>query len=167
MSCCDKKPRLYHKKHFDKPLSPEVLLSLMEAILGRDLPFRFRAGGFSMLPFIRDGDIITVSPMKTGYISTGDVVAARFASKNKVLVHRVVKITDNSFLLRGDNCLKNDGIVSCPNILGKVTKIERRGKEKRFGFGPERFLIAVLSRSRCLFVTFFILRKLFSFFKNP
>ena len=43
-------------------LSGEALIELMRAVLARGLPFRFAARGFSMAPFIRDGDVISVSP---------------------------------------------------------------------------------------------------------
>ena len=39
-----------------------------------------------------------------------------------------------------------ENIVSLPGILGRVTRIERAGRRVRLGLGPERALIAVLSR---------------------
>ena len=48
----------------DLPLSGAAMLGLLEGVLSRGVPFRFRAGGSSMAPFIRDGDVISVSPLR-------------------------------------------------------------------------------------------------------
>lgn len=145
------KSLLYHKKQSELNLSPEALLTLAQAVLNKGMPFRFRAGGFSMLPFIRDGDVITISPAKNTHISTGDVVAVLHPSDRKVFIHRVVKKVNGLYLVKGDNCPEPDGIFSHKNILGKITKVERRRRKKVFGNGPERFIIAVFSRNRHLF----------------
>jgi len=153
------KPLLYQKKQSEITLSPEALLTIARTVLGKGIPFRFRAGGFSMSPFIRDGDVITVSPLKNGHISTGDVVAAFHSLNRKVFLHRVVRKIGNLYLLKGDNCPEADGMFPRENIMGKVTKIERSQRKKLFGLGAEKFVIAALSRNRYFISMIFSVRK--------
>jgi len=127
-------------------LSGQALLELLQAVLGRGLPFRFRAKGASMFPFIRDGDIITVSPLSGSVPCIGDVLAFAHPETGKLLVHRIVGVKGNFFLPKGDNTLDTDGFVPKEGILGCVTNVERDGKVRLLGFGPERLLIACLSR---------------------
>ena len=47
----------------------------MRAVLEKGRAFRFEARGTSMLPLIRDGDVVTVTPLSGGGPRTGDVVA--------------------------------------------------------------------------------------------
>jgi len=99
-----------------------------------------------MFPFIRDGDIITVSPLYGNMPRIGDVLAFAHPETGKLLVHRIVGITGNFFLPKGDNTFYIDGFVPKEGIFGCVTNVERGGKARLLGFGPERFLIAFLSR---------------------
>lgn len=147
-------------------LSPELFLTVAEAILGRKMLLRFRAGGFSMLPFIREGDIITLAPVQNESVGLGDIAAAFHASEKKVFVHRIVKKNGGFYLLKGDNCPEHDGFVAGKNILGKVVKIERGGDRVMFGLGPERYAIAWLSRNKACFTLLFIGRKLAGFIKT-
>lgn len=68
----------------------EVLLELSRDILEKGKSVRFQAKGWSMRPFIRDGDFIVVSPIENSSIKTGDVVFY-LTTENKVIVHRVIK----------------------------------------------------------------------------
>ena len=140
------KPVLSNRKGSELPLSGQALLELLQAILARGLPFRFRARGLSMFPFIRDGDIITVSPLAGNMPRIGDVLAFTHPETGKLLVHRIVGITGIFFLPKGDNGFYIDGFVPKEGILGCVTNVERDGKVRLLGFGPERLLIACLSR---------------------
>ena len=56
-------------------LQREDLAGLMRAVLEKGKAFRFEVRGASMRPVIRDGDVVTVSPLAGGAAKTGDVVA--------------------------------------------------------------------------------------------
>jgi signal peptidase I len=127
-------------------LSGAALKQLMEGVLGRGAPFRFRAGGSSMLPFVRDGDVICVSPLERAP-GPGDVVAFVHATTGRLVVHRVVARRGDLYTLRGDNAGDGpDGEVGLDALLGRVTEVRRGDRPVRLGLGPERYLIAVLSR---------------------
>jgi signal peptidase I len=130
----------------DSTISGPVLVALLRAVLERGQPFRFEAPGFSMSPFIQDGDAITVSPLSGASPGRGDVVAFLRPDSGKLVVHRVVGKRDGAFFIRGDNAEEGDGLVPRANVLGRVTEVKRDGKRVRLGLGQERHLIAFLSR---------------------
>ena len=127
-------------------LTGPAFIELLQATLGKGAPFRFRARGFSMDPFIRDGDVITVSPLGEDLPGVGDVVAFVQREIEKPLVHRVIGIKANSYFMKGDNTTGVDSPVPTANLLGLVMRVERGRKRVLIGLGPERFLIALLTR---------------------
>jgi hypothetical protein len=140
------KPELFVRRIEDGTISGPALRELLQAVLDRGVPFRFRATGFSMTPFVRDGDVITVAPLAGRSIGPGDVVGFVRPDTGKLVVHRVVGQKGDAFLIRGDYTGETDGPIEVANILGCVTRVEREGKTVDLGLGPERRLIAVLTR---------------------
>lgn len=140
------KPALFTKKGGELSLSGPALVDLLQAVLNRGAPFRFRAKGFSMSPFIRDGDVVIVSPLAGTSPGLGSVVAFVHPETERLVVHRVVGKRGDSYLIRGDNAPEEDSLVPEGNILGWVRRVERDGKRVFLGLGPERFLIAFLTR---------------------
>ena len=140
-------PALYTIRGDELSLSGAALLGLMREVLSKGVPFRFRAKGWSMLPFIRDGDVISISPLTHASPSVGDVVAFVRPGSGTLVVHRVVARRGSTCLIQSDNSPgSGDGLIPRGSILGRVTRVERGGQQIRLGLGPERFLIACLSR---------------------
>ena len=127
-------------------LSGSDLVDLLRAVMDKGMPFRFRANGISMTPFIKDGDVITVSPLSGALPRRGDVAAFTHPDTGKLVVHRVVGKTGRQFLLKGDNVDRVENKVPQKNLLGCVTIVERNSKQVFAGLGPERSLIALLTR---------------------
>lgn len=107
-------------------LSGPALREFLEAVLERGVPFRFTARGCSMNPFIKDRDVITVSPLAERAPLIGEVVAFR-SDEERLVVHRIVAVVDGAYELRGDNCPESDGCVSREAVLGVLTRVEPRG----------------------------------------
>jgi hypothetical protein len=144
-------PRLFVVRARELPLSGRALLELMRAVLARGVPFRFCARGWSMAPFIRDGDVITVSPLQAARPVTGDVVAFVRPEGGNLVVHRVVARRGAAWWIQGDSVPEYEsGLIPRESLLGRVTRIERNGRYVRLGLGPERYVIAWLSRARWL-----------------
>ena len=79
----------------------------------------------------------------------------------RVLAHRAVRIAEGQFFSKGDNVKGDgDGWVSYADILGQVVRIQQKGKERRFGLGPEKVLIALLSRWKILAPVLNFLRRI-------
>ncbi len=139
-------PRLFVARVGELRLSGQALLELMRAVLARGLPFRFCARGWSMTPFIRDGDVLTVSPLQQSP-GLGEVVAFVRPGIEKLVVHRVVARHGAASLVQGDaESEYADRLVLRGNLLGRVIRVERNGRNVWLGLGPERVVIAWLSR---------------------
>jgi len=125
-------------------LDTKLFLESAREILNQGAHIRFRAQGFSMTPFIKDGDVIQVKPAKASHMSVGDIafysgsdgfaVAHRVIGKEKegqriILVTRPDMPSDPPF-----DRVKEEG------LLGKVIIVERRGKRKRVDRGLLRIL---------------------------
>lgn len=151
-SRCDTKakPALFVKKAEELTLPGQLLKELLRAVLDKGASFRFRAPGFSMSPFIKDGDVVTVAPLRGATPGLGDVVLFIHPRTGKLVIHRIVGKRADSYLIKGDNFPEGDDLVPKAKILGHVAKVERDGKEIFLGLGLERFLIAFLTRRRLL-----------------
>ncbi|MFC1714686.1 S24/S26 family peptidase [Candidatus Poribacteria bacterium] len=156
------KPAVSDIKEGELSLSRQVLVELIQAVFAKGALFRFRAKGSSMHPFIRNGDLVTISPLSDTSLRIGDVVAFIRPGRGNLVIHRVVRKIGDSLSIKGDNGSPGDGeIVPRAKILGRVTRVERNGKEVLLGFGSERLLIAFLNRNALLakflpcFVRFF------------
>lgn len=161
------KPALFIKKGAKLPPTGPAFAELFLAVLGKDAFVRFQARGLSMTPFIRDGDIIIVAPLKDYKLQIGDVASYIHPQSSRVVVHRVVGKKGDSFLIKGDGVPELDGLVQLKNIFGYVKKIERNGKKIRIGFGLEKFFIAFISRIQLLLPILFLIRNLARPIKRP
>jgi ribosomal protein S18 acetylase RimI-like enzyme len=125
-------------------------LELLRAVNERGVPLRTTARGFSMHPFIRDRDVLTIAPLHDRGPRVGDVAAFILPDTGRLAIHRIVGKNVRGWLLKGDNCEQADGVVVRENLIGRVTRIERKGRDVRFGLGPEGRWIALLNRGQAL-----------------
>jgi hypothetical protein len=96
-------------------------------LLRRGERLRIKTRGSSMLPFLRDGDITTVSPAPRT-INVGDVICYE-APAGKLIVHRVIGRVADGFVAKGDALMVGE-VVERPAILGTVIAIERSGRHR-------------------------------------
>ncbi len=110
--------------------SSEMFLDITTELLRCGKSVRFRAPGRSMHPTIKDGETITVEPVKPSGIKRGDIVLYRF--EKGVIAHRVVRIEKNDgaplFILRGDALGAQDEAAAVQQVLGKVVSVQRGGR---------------------------------------
>src|SRR6266567_7659862 len=83
--------------------------------------FRFQARGRSMLPTIRDGDMLQVERVDPATLRVGDIVF--FRSGGEFKAHRVIRKRKDFFLTRGDAGLEPETI-SRGEIVGKIVAKE-------------------------------------------
>jgi hypothetical protein len=122
--------------------------SLAADLLRGGSPVRLEVTGHSMSPFIRSGDVVTIEPLSGRRPALGEVVAVAPASG--LLVHRLVGWKRGRALSRGDVAAEADPVTPSEALLGRVTRVERRGRRVRLGLGIERVAIAWLSRAGLL-----------------
>jgi hypothetical protein len=140
-------PAAYTERGHELSLPNRPLKELLIDVLEKGAAFRFRAKGFSMSPFIKDSDVVTVAPVSSYKPRLGDVVVFINPDTEELVVHRVVGKKDKFHLLiKGDNLPTLEHLVSITQILGRVKGVERGGRTAALGLGPEKALIALLSR---------------------
>lgn len=125
-------------------------LELLRGMVERGRPLRTTVRGFSMSPFIRDDDVLTIVPVNSRAPRVGEVVAFTMPASGRLTIHRILARAGTGWLVRGDNCLETDGVVARENIIGRVVRVERQGRQVRLGVGAEARLIAWLQRAHVL-----------------
>ena len=118
---------------------------LLRRLLGDGLAVEIQVTGSSMAPALRGGDVVTLVPVARSTPRVGDVVAF-LRRGHSLVVHRLVERRGSLCRARGDAAPAADEPISESEILGRVTRITRDARPVRFGLGPERRLLAWLSR---------------------
>lgn len=111
-----------------------MFLALSADLLGQGYPVRFHPRGESMHPTIKDGETLTVEPVKPVDVKRGDIILYKSGVRGGVTAHRVVRVNRSisdikSFLLRGDASETCDSPVAPEQVLGKVVSVERDGRQ--------------------------------------
>lgn len=110
-------------------LSSDEVISLIEDILDKGLSLRTRVTGMSMAPFLKGGEILTITKVvRFSSLRIGDLIFFR-DSRGFPVVHRIVRREHKKNILvfqtKGDSLLSMDDPVSANDVLGKVTGIEK------------------------------------------
>lgn len=124
-------------------LNHNEFTELSTNILSQEGSLNIKVHGFSMYPFIRNGDIISIHPCNASFLRLGDV-ALYHVDRKKLVAHRIVgkHIQHGQIFLRmcADATLDyNEWIPAC-NVLGKIVSIQREQKVLHLDKGFLRFL---------------------------
>ncbi len=106
----------------EQRLESQAFGELVNGLLASGLGFRFQAKGRSMLPLIRDGEMLHVQRTNAAQLKVGDIVLFRQDSKFKA--HRIIRKRKDEFVTRGDAGLEPDGAIQGEAIVGKVVAKE-------------------------------------------
>lgn len=89
----------------------------------------YRNVGVSMMPLLKQGrDIFTVTKKTSERCSKYDVVLYRRPPQQYVL-HRVIKVRENDYIILGDNCINKEYGITDDDIIGVMTEFVRKGKK--------------------------------------
>ena len=83
---------------------------------------RFQAVGRSMLPTIKDGEVVHVKPVATNMLRVGDIILLR--TEEQFRAHRIIRKRGQCFITRGDAGVDTDGEIRGNEILGRITAKE-------------------------------------------
>jgi signal peptidase I len=144
------KPALIIKRGKELSLSSLQFKKIMRGVLDKGASFRFQGKGYSMSPFIKDGDVLTIAPVQGATPGFGDVVVFTHPHTGKLIIHRIIGKRGGSYRTKGDNAPEEDGMISRATIVGRVTRVERNGRYISLGIGPNRFIIAFVIRTGLL-----------------
>ncbi len=85
--------------------------------------------GVSMLPLIKQGrDMFTLTKKTEERCKKYDVMLYR-RPPNAYVLHRVVEVRADDYVILGDNCLNKEYGIKDEDILGVMTRFVRKGKE--------------------------------------
>ena len=89
----------------------------------------YRVEGDSMMPLIRqDKDLVLISGKPDGRLKKYDVPLYKRDSGQYVL-HRVLRVRENDYVLCGDNRWQRETDISDRHIIGVLTAVIRNGKK--------------------------------------
>ena len=139
-------------------MNTQEATSLRKQLIENNHAVKIVASGYSMFPFMRNGDLLTISPVPIEEIQIGDV--AVFESNNDWISHRVIDIrktnNETTLILRGDTCIQIDPLVTKENYVGKTVAFERGAKTINLNNRKIASKIIIqLGLARCYFLFYF------------
>jgi signal peptidase I len=137
-------------------VSAGELMTIIGAALERGQHVRLTATGGSMRPFLHNGDVVELEPLKS-LPAKGDVVLVRGApDRARYILHRLVRVEGEKLFIRGDAQEHCEGPFAPGDVLGRVTKSYVNGRVRRFDAGLWR--LAGLAWLLCVPLSVWLLR---------
>jgi signal peptidase I len=99
---------------------------LITKIISKTKNFSLKSQGESMLPILRENDIIYFKKISFSKIKVNDLII--FKNKKKLITHRVIYKTKKYLITKGDNNPNSDGKIYPKKILGRVYQVKRNGQ---------------------------------------
>ena len=100
----------------------------LEDVLKRDGVLVYKTRGASMRPMLKQNrDLVTVRPTE-GRLKKYDIPLYRRRGGGYIL-HRIIKVTENGYIIRGDNTFVKERNVTDNDIIGVLTQFRRKGKD--------------------------------------
>ena len=94
-----------------------------------------------MNPLLKQGrDLFTVTLKTSERCRKNDVVLYRTSEKQYVL-HRIIKVCSDNYIVQGDNCTTKEYGVRDEDIIGVMTLFQHRGKT--YDVTDKRYLLYV------------------------
>lgn len=108
---------------FSAPFSIDI-----EQLLASGTTIKIKPQGYSMYPlFVPGRDEACIERNDFSSLKRGDVILYR-RDKSILVLHRIWKITGNSFYMVGDNQTEIEGPLRADQVRGKLTGFVRNGK---------------------------------------
>lgn len=86
--------------------------------------------GISMWPLIRQKKDVVVIERPKGRLKRYDVALYKTdKNKHRYTLHRIIGVTENGYVCRGDNCMRKESGITEDMIIGVMTELYRSGKK--------------------------------------
>jgi signal peptidase I len=138
-------------------------MPVIRAALGRGQRVRLTVTGSSMLPFLRDNDLVELEPAPAPRL--GDLVLVQTnppGTADRYVLHRLVRLVRSlpaeagaALLIRGDAQRQSEGPFPADALLGRVTAAWHQGRARNLNHGWWRW--AGLVWMRCSPLGFWLL----------
>ena len=123
-----------------KTLPMDELCPIIEEVVSKGGRFNLITAGTSMLPLLRNRKDTVVLEAKRGRLKKYDIPLFRTCD-GRYLLHRVVKVLDNSYNTCGDNRIKIEKGIRDDDIIAVVHSVIREGREISFdSFGYKLYV---------------------------
>lgn len=113
------------------------LMPVIRASLERGQRVRMTVTGSSMLPFLRDGDVVELEPAPAPRL--GDLVLVQTippGAAERYVLHRIVRMDRGGvFRIRGDAQSRWEGPFTPDSVLGRVTTAWHHGRARTLDRG--------------------------------
>ncbi len=83
--------------------------------------------GISMLPMLRGGKDTAVIEQVNRELKVNDVPLYRVSGSDKFVLHRIIKITDSGYIIRGDNVYHTERVKK-EDVIGVLKGFYRDGR---------------------------------------
>ncbi len=104
------------------------ILELSQELIQKNKIVKIQAGGKSMFPCLKEGDICYIKKVTPDELRCGDLIV--FRTTNRFVVHRLHKIHTNYLITKGDNLFNKDRPLSLDKFWAKVISIEHKSKKQ-------------------------------------
>ena len=101
-------------------------MTSLEEILARDGVLVYKTRGTSMEPLLRQDRDLVIIRAPEARLKKGDV--ALYRRGESYVLHRVIEVRDDHYLIRGDNTFAPEK-VPCGAVIGVMTGFRRKGRE--------------------------------------
>ena len=113
----------------------------IEQILTEKGVYISTTSGVSMMPMLRDRrDTIVIEPVPER-LAKYDV--ALYRRGDNYVLHRVIKVLPDSYVIRGDNCVAKEYGITDADVIGKLVAFYRKDKKINMDGVPYRTYCAV------------------------
>ncbi len=131
-----------------------------EEYLDKNNVLVYRNTGVSMLPLLKQGrDLFVVEKKLSTRCKKYDVVLFK-RNDDKYVLHRIIKVNEHDYTIRGDNCVNAECGVKDEDIIGIMTSFIRKGKE----YSVNNLWYRMYS---VLWSNFYFLRRIYQRFHQP
>lgn len=109
-------------------LPPDDLFAAVCQMLRDGYDAEFTVTGNSMWPFLAHGrDCVTLRGVGTAPLKKGDIVLV--CTEQGYLLHRITRQKNGMVQTTGDRNCRRDGFVPAGNVLGRVVRFTRNGRQ--------------------------------------
>lgn len=135
------------------------LVPLIRELLEQGRNVRMTVKGQSMVPFIRSGDTVELSPLGARGLQVGRIYLAEL-SRSRYALHRLVAVTpDGMAVFQGDGNPSPDPSVPLSSVVAGLSRVIRDGRELDANSSLWRFLGRAWCATRPVGLRFVALQK--------
>lgn len=119
-------------------LPNDLVLEHLQASLRQGKQVSIPVKGNSMLPFLRNGDQVLITPFEAAALRKGMILLA--SVQGQMVLHRLVNFSAERVLLAGDANLAQHEDVSIEDVIGNATTVWKGAQELKLDKWQQRCL---------------------------